>query len=941
MEMIPDQKGLFKSTISLSGNLLTRDVQEAFQSVDGPNLAVKNNGIIKDGGITNIYENIETNTVPDGSPDYTYITSTGAKILLYYDSTENMNRAKVYVQNKDDASPILTGYTDAIFMNRRIIPRSYSDVIVSSDGLHLLGVWINGPTSITLDEMLISDFSITQSYSFTTAGVINAILPKAGAGSANTVTFATIRSTIGIVYCTNSAVKYLVNASEHNLGIAIEADLYSADNLSAVWNAGRLIAAVPYVTALSSPGLYYNNTPGTYTAWSNYIYSSTQGVVISIAHGVPGTVRAYVATYSKTKPAFNISIWGAGSITPNTGFQDRYSGTDEASFTMEDGITTPWGCSGIYSTSGSHPYGVFSMNNIKENNPSTTMPVQIGELPCHGGTNVEYIKVNGIAYHGLSVNSYKGNISGITIGEQYTVAPSFPVFINDVGGTNYDSDIRAGNIYNAVSYNGCFLGPSFDNEASTGDVNGASIIYQTNGGEFIYVRMANVRANPDFVNLQEISRGVVLFNNCHGANRIINTLNYKLYHDYSATGLPFLLNYTDSSSLCYIRIDNEYTSSLDWGLIYADADITKIKQLDSYDDLYNHIIPHFNLWDGQTGAYICTMVNKPTVGVIENILPNIGSYVTSLIIPHGGDVQYSGGAIKMPLGNALQIPGKCGFYFENLLGSQYSDFFVLKGGFYTYDGLYIYSLPLSNGIGSTLSGVPQPLVTAQGLKFLDVSTDTAFFLDRFDNSIWGYSGARQIEKQLSFATRPAITNGWYNDYDNTLYLQNSEGIFAFRDGSQITQNELPFASGDWETYSTDFGLYYVQDTTDMVRGYLGNGTIIPLNYQTGYLGWGKNVLFTVNKIVGRLYCESALSSTLNIIWHWVTQDDSGADTSSIATSPLSSSGYFTFAYEPPHSNVILFSVEIVDMSGNQKIVLLDLEAYMTYYGEAVISNKIN
>jgi hypothetical protein len=273
--------------------------------------------------------------------------------------------------------------------------------------------------------------------------------------------------------------------------------------------------------------------------------------------------------------------------------------------------------------------------------------------------------------------------------------------------------------------------------------------------------------------------------------------------------------------------------------------------------------------------------------------------------------------------------------------SKYRNFFTLKGNYYVYDGSQIYLLNFSNGFGSSLATVPQPLVNPYGLTFLTASCDYAFFLDTFDNSIWLYSGARAITKGPVFSAKANIIAGWYNDYDNALYLQTTNSIITIRDDQQITENPLPYGSGTWNTFNTNLGVYYVQNNNVLLRTYepVSGSALIPLNYQTGYLGYGSRLMCSVNDIYFRLACEGGLGSVLDLTFNWVTQDSSGTVTSTITTSPLSPSNYFTYNWQPPNNNVLLFSIGLQDTSGTQKLVLLDLDVDTTFEGEAVISNS--
>jgi hypothetical protein len=539
------------------------------------------------------------------------------------------------------------------------------------------------------------------------------------------------------------------------------------------------------------------------------------------------------------------------------------------------------------------------------------------------------------------------NISYIaTTGTQGGFYSGIPCPINDIGASGYSTDIKSGNIFNGSStgYAGCFVPPEYRSEISAGNTNGAGIIYKTNSGNFVYVQFAS---GASFINPQEISKGVVKLNSCIGNAQIIDTNYYNTYNNYSGAGLPFYFNYTNStSSLAYCRLYNAYSSSLDYGLLYADPSITNINAWPLFDYFTNKQFDSI-LWNGITGAYVCNIGSTgiESGAAFSYLIPQYGSYIYNQNVPPGNDAIYwaNGYGITMPFSSAVQTPDYAGYMLGNLLPtSKYKNFFTLKGNYYVYDGSQIYLLPYSNGVGSVLNQVPQPLVNPYGLQYLTASCDYAFFLDTFDNSIWLYSGARAITKGPVFCQKAAIQAGWYNDYDNALYLQTANSIITVRDDQYVMENPLPYSSGTWNTFNTNLGVYYVQGNQIILRTYenVTNSSLIPLNYQTGFLGLQSSSLIMVDRIKFRLNCGSGLTSTLNLTWNWITQDSSGMDISTINTSGQSPSGYFTYEWLVPDKQVTQFSVGIQDISGIQKLVILDIDVYITYVSEANISNKV-
>ena len=80
MEEIPlgRAKNLDKSSLALTGPLLTSEVPQTLQPLGESNQPILNNGLVKDGGLTELYQQTIAATTAAGNPYYIYVASNGA-----------------------------------------------------------------------------------------------------------------------------------------------------------------------------------------------------------------------------------------------------------------------------------------------------------------------------------------------------------------------------------------------------------------------------------------------------------------------------------------------------------------------------------------------------------------------------------------------------------------------------------------------------------------------------------------------------------------------------------------------------------------------------------------------------------------------------------------------------------------------------------------------
>ena len=921
----------FESQITLSAPLNVSTVSEDIQDLGTVAPHLLNNGICKDGGITEMYET----DITQANATVVYPVSNGKLLKLNIS-----NAAYIYVNNGTE--DIYVGYTSPMFFKRSAIAKNYLDVALSSDGVHGLGIY-STPAALVLEEFSLATQEVTNGpVTLTTSFPLNGVL-AATIVRANTLTYASVQSTSGVIVCPSVSTypyySYVVGGTAYATTIGYETVKARTDTLSAYYNGGTVLFLA---SGYQIGSIYSSVSP--WTTWTQLTATGlTANQIGSIApvdyqplDASQTTLTLVLCQASTTaQPTMRVTVSATGTIATAS---DAGNGYPVGISGITSAIACPWGSSGKWNSGSSYGSwaGTTSITTGSGSNANATMP----ELIC--AVSLAFVTPGARAV-AIEAKSYKGLASILSAYDPIQSSPDTGIPINDFGGGSFDTDIAANltqvSSSGTVSQPFTFWPPDRRNEQMSNG--GGFVLYRTNNHKYVICQFT-YRANYTFT---EIGPGVVSVNACCAGNTIIDTNTYQGYSNLSGYVNAFVLPYNPATSpVGYFKRYNLYSSSLDPGLINIDTTALSSIVGTIVSNAYVYSPDGFSGWNS-SGSYVSTLAamqsGSSTLTYYNQQFS--GTYVANIYFPPAADAIWAKGqaGIQMLFSSAAAQPNFFGYQLANAFPIRYQAFFLLKGSYYAFDGIQIWQVPLSNGPASAVAGPNYPLVAATGLTYLDASQNYAFFLAPFDNSVWAFDGGRSIQKLVALNQKPTIQYGVFNENEDRLSLITSSSVISVWEDGTLTENPLPF-TGSFNTYSFAQGTMFVQGNVTKQRTYEnlipGTSVIIPLDFQSAYLGNGSDgQTITVNRVLVRVLYGSGTASALTITWHWLTPDAEGSNAYTV-TPTLSAAGYGVFDLNPANNEVIGGSVEISTTDTTQKITILEIVMYYMASAEATASN---
>jgi len=292
------------------------------------------------------------------------------------------------------------------------------------------------------------------------------------------------------------------------------------------------------------------------------------------------------------------------------------------------------------------------------------------------------------------------------------------------------------------------------------------------------------------------------------------------------------------------------------------------------------------------------------------------------------------------------------YVLPNIVSGVYTPF-TLFGNVYLFDGQIIWLAIIQNNLYQS----KEQIAVATGLTYLCSGPTEIYFLSEFDNSLYIFTGGRDVQKLSQFNKYDTITQGAFNLRDNTLLLDNGTNFFWKR-GNLITMSTHSASQTNINLYSTESGVILGNNTSQWQYSYIkpaSGSTVVPLSWQSGYIGAGdlsENPLsdiygsggkwdgqdITVAKIMVRVRYETSTASALTLTWNYVTEDNSGQSTATI-TPTLSASNYAMFQWNPPNSTVSAFSLGVSTADTTQRIILLNVVYWWKPSSEVTVSQS--
>lgn len=238
--------------------------------------------------------------------------------------------------------------------------------------------------------------------------------------------------------------------------------------------------------------------------------------------------------------------------------------------------------------------------------------------------------------------------------------------------------------------------------------------------------------------------------------------------------------------------------------------------------------------------------------------------------------------------------------------------------FFLYGDIYLFDGDTISRIARTSGGAIQSIdkiAPADGLTFLAVTPTEAWFLSAWDNSLWTFTGGRNVEKKIRLNAKDAITAGAYCGASNELVLYESAGKSLYiRDGI-ITETTLGVTATGTTTLQPDInGVWVVPQggagNIAQLRYNATGATKIDLDFQTAYHGlefWKKA---TFKEYVFTIYDPAKTAGTLTGTWY--SFDELGPRTAEARTFTLSydTNGLARISFIPAQGQAIAGSMRL-------------------------------
>jgi hypothetical protein len=278
-----------------------------------------------------------------------------------------------------------------------------------------------------------------------------------------------------------------------------------------------------------------------------------------------------------------------------------------------------------------------------------------------------------------------------------------------------------------------------------------------------------------------------------------------------------------------------------------------------------------------------------------------------------------------------------GYGVGNQLPGVYTNF-IIYGINYIYDGEYIWSVDIYNNVVQNKTRRAE----AYGLQFVSQSPMVAYFLSTFDNSLFVFQGNYQLQKIMRFNEFDQIITGAFSDRDNTLVMYNDDKLIFLRTEPTAANTVIPIISSQ-PLESSQQNLVLTNTTKGLIlTGNDGNnwyswqysyeplGTVMPIDWQSGYFGAKGGVRSIVQAILVTVHSPSRALTTLNC-FTYTTDAGLGAayDEQKVSLVPFvinpadwSLNGMKTCRIQTQNMKALSTSVEIIC---NSKVDILNVE----------------
>lgn len=294
-------------------------------------------------------------------------------------------------------------------------------------------------------------------------------------------------------------------------------------------------------------------------------------------------------------------------------------------------------------------------------------------------------------------------------------------------------------------------------------------------------------------------------------------------------------------------------------------------------------------------------------------------------------------------GSAYLNNGKLDYDISNQYPVNYT-FFQLLGTTYAFDGS---TIKIANETGGGIIQGLDTVAEADGLRFVAVGSDLAYFYSPYGNALYVFDGGRAVRKLQDLPQvgdlSGRIPQAAFQTSNSALYLPvTGAEILTLKDGV-FSKIILPGA------LTTD--VLQMQETVNGMTALTGTSTITggrlikypsasvsvpvdPFRWETAQLGLGENHRVNVRQIVHLIRVKNATGTPVNLTmgYRYQTQDGYAVSTNNFpVTSSMLNNGILKVSYAPPVQAVLSFGVSVETALD---VVLLESTVYYSPEGPA-------
>lgn len=264
-----------------------------------------------------------------------------------------------------------------------------------------------------------------------------------------------------------------------------------------------------------------------------------------------------------------------------------------------------------------------------------------------------------------------------------------------------------------------------------------------------------------------------------------------------------------------------------------------------------------------------------TDGTLQYPIPITALFGVSTTISNSADL---GSGLYTYLFTYENMPYE--IYYSGNVSFQPGVYFSIYGQMYMFDGLNIFLINISNNVIISL----QQVVYIMGFRFLGSSPFEAFFVSDFDNSIYVYTGSRDLIKALEFSNQGKIIKSVYDPYSSSLMILTDGVVFIFRNNILSTFDDVTFNENKIIGFSvTKMGTFFINNKEAELmapRDQEINNPILSKErlkflLRTELLGESSDEIIGITRIDIKIYNENRTKAKL-----FITSSTSNSDTKS-------------------------------------------------------------